>query len=72
MTDRDAADMRAAVTYLRARPDADPRGIGFFGISKGGSTGLLVAAADPWVRCVVTDGMFGDAHDDGAVHAAVD
>ncbi|MCS6866210.1 MAG: alpha/beta hydrolase, partial [Gemmata sp.] len=29
------------------------------GISKGGSTGVIVAASDPWIRCVVTDGMYG-------------
>jgi pimeloyl-ACP methyl ester carboxylesterase len=43
---------------MKARPDADPRGIGFFGISKGGSAGLFVAAEDPYVRCFVTDGIF--------------
>lgn len=59
VTDRDVSDMQAAVAYLRGRSDADPRGIGIFGISKGGSTGVLVAATDPWVRCVVTDGMYG-------------
>lgn len=59
VTDRDVSDMRAAVAYLKNRPDADPRGIGMFGISKGGSTGVLVAANDRWVRCVVTDGMYG-------------
>ncbi|HEY1188321.1 MAG TPA: prolyl oligopeptidase family serine peptidase [Gemmata sp.] len=59
VTDRDVSDMRAAVAYLRTRPDADPNGIGIFGISKGGSTGVIVAAADPWVKCVVTDGMYG-------------
>jgi dipeptidyl aminopeptidase/acylaminoacyl peptidase len=59
VTDRDVTDMRAAVAYLKSRPDADPRGAGIFGISKGGSTGVLVAATDPWVRCVVTDGMYG-------------
>ncbi len=59
VTDRDAADMRTAVAYLRARSDADPSGIGIFGISKGGSTGVLIASTDPWVKCVVTDGMYG-------------
>jgi len=59
VTDRDVSDMRAAVAYLKARPDADPNGIGLFGISKGGSTGLIVAAADPWVKCLVTDGAYG-------------
>ena len=59
VTDCDVADMRAAVAYLHARPDADPRGVGVFGVSKGGSTGLVVAATDAWVRCVVTDGAYG-------------
>lgn len=59
VTDRDVSDMRVAVTYLRARPDVDPSGIGVFGISKGGSTGVLVASTDPWVKCVATDGMYG-------------
>jgi fermentation-respiration switch protein FrsA (DUF1100 family) len=51
-------DMRAALAHLKGRPDADPRGIGFFGISKGGSAGLFAGAADPYVRCFVTDGVF--------------
>jgi len=59
VTDRDVSDMRAALAYLKGRPDADPRGVGVFGISKGGSTGVILAATDPWVRCVVTDGMYG-------------
>ena len=44
--------------YLKARPDADPRGVGLFGISKGGSAGLLAAKRDPYIRCFVTDGIF--------------
>lgn len=59
VTDRDVSDMHAAVSYLRSRPDADPNGIGIFGISKGASTGLIVAASNPWVKCVATDGMYG-------------
>lgn len=58
VTDRDLADMRAAVAYLRERPNAPADGIGLFGVSKGGSTGLLLAAEDPWVKCVVTDGAY--------------
>jgi dipeptidyl aminopeptidase/acylaminoacyl peptidase len=57
-TDRDLADLRTAADYLHARPDADPAGIGVFGISKGGSLGLLLAAEDRKVRCVATDGAF--------------
>ena len=30
---------------------ADPRGVGLFGISKGGSAGLIAAAKDDYVRC---------------------
>lgn len=55
----EVADARAALAYLKARPDADPRGVGFFGISKGAGAGLLAAAADTDVRCCVTDGVFG-------------
>jgi pimeloyl-ACP methyl ester carboxylesterase len=51
-------DFRAALAYLRNRPDADPRGVGLFGISKGGSAGLLAAKRDPYLRCFVTDGSF--------------
>jgi uncharacterized protein len=58
VTDYEVRDFRAALAYLKGRPDADPKGIGFFGISKGGSAGLIVAADDPSVRCFVTDGIF--------------
>jgi fermentation-respiration switch protein FrsA (DUF1100 family) len=27
-------------------------------VSRGGGAGLVVAATDPWVRCIVTDGAF--------------
>lgn len=52
-------DGRAALAYLTARPDADPKGVGFFGVSKGANAGLAVAAEDARIRCVVTDGAFG-------------
>lgn len=58
VTDRDLADARAALHYLHARPDADAYGVGIFGISKGGSLGLLLAAEDRRVRCIATDGAF--------------
>ena len=58
VTGYETRDTQAALAYLKARPDADPKGIGFFGISKGGSAGVIVAAADPYVRCCVTDGIF--------------
>jgi pimeloyl-ACP methyl ester carboxylesterase len=59
VTDYEVRDARAALAYLRGRPDADPRGVGLFGISKGGGAGLFLAAADPAVRCCITDGAFG-------------
>lgn len=56
--DRDVSDARSALAYLKSRPDADPRGVGWFGISKGAGAGLLAAQDDPAVRCAVCDGMF--------------
>ncbi len=58
VTQDDVQDVHAALAYLKRRPDADPRGVGFFGISKGGSAGLIAAANDPYVRCFVTDGIY--------------
>lgn len=59
LTNYEVQDLRTAIEFLKHRPDADPRGIGFFGISKGGNAGLLAAADEPYVRCFVTDGIFG-------------
>jgi pimeloyl-ACP methyl ester carboxylesterase len=59
VTDHEVKDVYAALDYLKSRPDADPRGVGFFGISKGGGAGLLAAARTPYLRCFVTDGVFG-------------
>jgi pimeloyl-ACP methyl ester carboxylesterase len=59
VTDFEVSDFEAAVAYLKGRPDRDPRGVGFFGLSKGGGAGLVVAARDPFIRCCVTDGIFG-------------
>jgi pimeloyl-ACP methyl ester carboxylesterase len=58
VTDFEVEDTRAALDYLKGRPDADPRGVGFFGVSKGAGAGLLAAAGDPYVRCCATDGAF--------------
>src|SRR5438270_717442 len=54
VTDYEVRDFQTALEYLKARGDADPRGVGFFGISKGGSAGLMAACRDKWVRCFVT------------------
>lgn len=58
VTDFEVRDARAALAYLKTRPDADPRGLGFFGISKGGGAGLLAGTSDPTIRCFLTDGIF--------------
>jgi pimeloyl-ACP methyl ester carboxylesterase len=58
VTDFEVEDFQTAVEYLKKRSDANPLGIGFFGLSKGGSAGLWVGAHDPWLRCFVTDGAF--------------
>lgn len=59
VTDRDVKDIKVAIKYLLGRPDADPRGIGLFGISKGGGTGLVAASNEPAIRCIATDGAYG-------------
>jgi pimeloyl-ACP methyl ester carboxylesterase len=59
VTEFDVRDMKAALAYLKARADADPRGIGFFGISKGAGSALLAFARERHVLCFVTDGVFG-------------
>ncbi len=58
VTNHEVADMQAAIAYLKNRADADPAGIGFFGVSKGGGAGLLAGSRNPYVRCFVTDGAF--------------
>ncbi len=58
VTDHEVRDTQAALAYLKSRPDADPRGVGFFGISKGAGAGLQAAVSDPYIRCCVTDGVF--------------
>lgn len=54
----DVADVRAAVAYLKSRPDADPRGIGVLGISRAGGASLCAAAVEPYIRCLFTDGAY--------------
>lgn len=59
ITAYELTDTQAAIRYLKSRPDADPKGIGFFGISKGANAGLIAASTDRYVKCLVTDGAFG-------------
>jgi pimeloyl-ACP methyl ester carboxylesterase len=57
-SDREVSDLRAALHYLRTRPDHDPAGFGLFGVSRGGTTALLAAAEEDDVWGIVTDGAF--------------
>jgi uncharacterized protein len=59
ITNYEVEDARAAFDYLKSRPDADPKGFGLFGISKGANAGLAAMGYEPAVRCAVTDGAFG-------------
>jgi len=58
VTDHEVGDLQAALTYLRSRGDHDTAGFGLFGVSRGGNTALLVAAQDPAVWGVISDGAF--------------
>jgi alpha-beta hydrolase superfamily lysophospholipase len=58
VTDHEVRDLRAALDALRSRPDHDPAGFALLGISRGGGAALVVAAEDPTVWGVVTDGAF--------------
>ena len=57
-SDREVADLRAALQYLRARPDHDSAGFGLFGVSRGGTTALIAAVDEPDVWGIITDGAF--------------
>jgi pimeloyl-ACP methyl ester carboxylesterase len=57
-SDREVCDLRAALQYLRQRPDRDPAGFGLFGVSRGGTTALLAAALEYDVWGVMSDGAF--------------
>jgi fermentation-respiration switch protein FrsA (DUF1100 family) len=54
-------DLVSAIDYLTTRQDVDRGRIGALGVSLGGSTTLLAAAADPRIRAVVDDSGFSDA-----------
>jgi pimeloyl-ACP methyl ester carboxylesterase len=58
VTDHEVRDLKAALAYLRSRPDHDAAGFGLVGVSRGGGTALIVAASAPDVWGVVSDGAF--------------
>jgi uncharacterized protein len=48
-----AADLRAAVSFLKQQPEVDPQVLGLVGHSQGGIVGALAAAGSPDVRFLV-------------------
>ncbi len=58
LTRYELSDMQAAIDYACSRPDADPRGVGLMGVSRGGTAALAAAAVDDRVLAVATDGAF--------------
>lgn len=52
------ADGHAALDYLLSRPDVDGTRIVAFGQSLGGAVGIVVTAARPEIRGMITDGAF--------------
>lgn len=57
-TEFETIDLQAALDYLDGRPDADGRGYGVIGVSRGGTVALTAAAIDSRIQAVVTDGAF--------------
>lgn len=58
LTNLEFFDLEAALDYLQCRSDSDPNGVALFGVSRGGSTALAIAARRKDVWAVVTDGAF--------------
>src|SRR5437588_2817630 len=48
-----ADDVRAEVSYLRSRPEIDPKRIALVGHSEGGLIAPMVAATDPQIKAII-------------------
>lgn len=59
VTQHELADVRAVVEFLKQAPFCPSEGIGFFGVSRGASAGIVACSGDRFVKCLVTDGAFG-------------
>lgn len=55
-------DFRAAISYVRSRPEVDRERIGIWGSSYSGGHALVVAAIDKRVKCVVSQVPTIDGH----------
>jgi acetyl esterase/lipase len=53
-------DIRNAITYLEAQPEADPDRLGIWGTSNGGAHIVYAAGVDKRVKCAVGQVGFGD------------
>jgi pimeloyl-ACP methyl ester carboxylesterase len=51
-------DVLAAVEYLRSLDDADPAGVAWVGLSRGGSAAMSAASRSDGIWALVTDGAF--------------
>lgn len=51
---KQVSDFRAAISYVRSRPDVDRERIGIWGTGYGGGHALMVAALDKRIKCVVS------------------
>lgn len=70
-----ANDIRAALAYLKTRPDIDSRHLFLIGHSEGGDIAPMIAATDPSLAGIVTlagPALTGKAISEGQVKYAVD
>ncbi|MBU7017659.1 MAG: alpha/beta hydrolase [Theionarchaea archaeon] len=61
--------MKAAINYVRNRKEINPEKIALWGTSAAGGYGLIIAAQDPRITCVVGQCPALDSHEDS--HLAV-
>jgi len=62
---RQLEDWRAALAFVRARPELDPARVAVFGSSLGAGHALITAADDPGVRAVVAQAPLVDSGAEG-------
>lgn len=59
VTQHEVTDIRSVLNFLKDAPFCPTEGIGFYGVSRGASAGVVACSGDPFVKCFVTDGAFG-------------
>lgn len=62
--DLEQEDLSAALNWVSAQPDADPRRLGAEGFSIGASTVCMVAASDPRIKAVVLHSLWSSLDDE--------